>query len=137
MQTPYRPSVRLSMLGSVLHMDVSVYVCINKCLCSIYASRMLVCSCECTSVWMRACPHVCACVCARANAHVRTFERVFVCALACMHVCVYSCLYVHICASVRAWAIMRYGTCVRPDYSLFLTSYFLFLTCVTNVCMLT
>ena len=77
---------------------------------------------------VHACMSACVCVCARANAHVRTFERAFVCALACMHVCVYSCLYVHICASVRAWACMRYGTCVRPDYSLFLTSYFLFLT---------
>ena len=90
------------------------------------------CSCVRASARVCACVHVrmCVRVCARANAHVRTFKRVFVCALACMHVCVYSCLYVHICASVRAWAIMRYGTCVRPDY-------FLLLISNLHVCMLT
>ena len=143
MQTPYRPSVRLSMLGSVLHMDVSVYVCINKCLCSIYASRMLLCSCECTSVCMRACPHVCACVCVRAQMRMSVHHRTGVCVCACMHAClrIFMPVCTHMCecaclGDYALWHVCQTRLFLISNF-LLLISNFLLLISNLHVCMLT
>ena len=132
------PSVRTSVYAWVCTAQgcFCIYVCINKCICSIYASRMLVCSGECTSVCMRACPHVfvCACVCARKCTcpYIRTGVRVCACMHACLRIFMHVCT--HICECVCLGVHGLWHVC---QSRLFLISNFLLLISNLHVCMLT
>ena len=116
------PSVRTSVYAWVCTAQgcFCIYVCINKCICSIYASRMLVCSGECTSVCMRACPHVCVCVCVCAQMHMsvhsngRSCVRLHACMFAYIHACMYT--YMRVCVLGRAWVMARVSEQIIPYF---------------------
>ena len=98
-QKPYHPSVRLSVLGSVLHKDSSVYM---------YKYMLM----------FDICIRTCTFVYEYVHAYFRTGLRV----CACMHVYVFSRLHVRVCSFEcarvlgRACALARVSDQVIPNF---------------------